>query len=206
MNPKFSTKEIKQSFKELKNYKNVITIFGSARIKADSKAYKKITKLSFILGKNHYSIMSGGGPGLMEAANKGLIKAKKKMGNKKIHSIGLNIQLPFEQNMNPFVEIPLVFENFFSRKLVFAYNSTAFIVAPGGFGTLDELFEVLVLIATKKHPKIPIILYDKKFWKDLLSWFKNELLKQGLINQNDLDLILLANKPKEVLEILRLKK
>ncbi|PZT47896.1 Rossman fold protein, TIGR00730 family [Helicobacter valdiviensis] len=205
MNKEFlkAYEEIEKSFKVLSDFNNVITIFGSARIKQDSKDYQKICKLAKKLGKKGYSIMSGGGPGIMEAANKGLLKAKKLQNNKNQVSIGLNIQLPFEQEMNPYVEIPLKFEHFFSRKLVFNYNSTAFIVAKGGFGTLDELSEVLVQISTGKHKKIPIILYDKKFWKGMLRWFKKRLLKEGLINLADLELLQTASTPKEVLKILK---
>lgn len=205
MNKEFlkAYEEIEKSFKVLSDFNNVITIFGSARIKQDSKDYQKICKLAKKLGKKGYSIMSGGGPGIMEAANKGLLEAKKLQNNKNQVSIGLNIQLPFEQEMNPYVEIPLKFEHFFSRKLVFNYNSTAFIVAKGGFGTLDELSEVLVQISTGKHKKIPIILYDKKFWKGMLRWFKKRLLKEGLINLADLELLQTASTPKEVLKILK---
>lgn len=205
MNKEFlkAYEEIEKSFKVLSDFNNVITIFGSARIKQDSKDYQKICKLAKKLGKKGYSIMSGGGPGIMEAANKGLLEAKKLQNSKNQVSIGLNIQLPFEQEMNPYVEIPLKFEHFFSRKLVFNYNSTAFIVAKGGFGTLDELSEVLVQISTGKHKKIPIILYDKKFWKGMLRWFKKRLLKEGLINLADLELLQTASTPKEVLKILK---
>ena len=197
----FCADEITPSFKELEHYSNVITIFGGARISKESKVYRKVRKLARKLGKEGYSIMTGGGPGIMEAANWGLMQAKKQTQRSDIYSIGLNIQLPCEQKLNPYVEIPLTFEYFFSRKLVFAYNSTAFIVAEGGFGTLDELFEVIVLITTGKHKPTPIILYGKKFWGGLVTWLKQELLQKDLIE--DLDCITLAHSPKEVLKILK---
>ncbi|MDE5926115.1 MAG: LOG family protein, partial [Helicobacter sp.] len=151
-------------------------------------------------------------PGIMEAANRGLIQYKKTQGlvspnaslkNHSVVSIGLNIQLPHEQQMNPYVEVPLKFQNFFSRKIVFNYNSTAFIVAVGGFGTLDELSEVLVLIATGKHKRIPIILYGKDYWKGFMQWLQCTMLKEGVISKQELELIQIANKPKKVLKILK---
>lgn len=123
--------------------------------------------------------------------------------NHSVVSIGLNIQLPHEQQMNPYVEVPLKFQNFFSRKIVFNYNSTAFIVAVGGFGTLDELSEVLVLIATGKHKRIPIILYGKDYWRGFMQWLKCTMLKEGVISKKELELIQIANKPKKVLKILK---
>ncbi|MDD6055178.1 MAG: TIGR00730 family Rossman fold protein [Helicobacteraceae bacterium] len=194
--------EIKDSLKSLENIQNIITIFGSARLKSDNKHYKKIKKLSYILAQNGYSIMTGGGSGIMEAANFGLKTYKDKNKDSSVYSIGLNIQLPFEQKMNNFVEIPLKFQSFFSRKLVFNYNSTAFIVAIGGFGTLDELSEVLVQISTKKHKRIPIILYNKSYWSGFTKWLKKTMLKQGVITKDELKLLKIANKPKEVLKIL----
>ncbi len=215
--------EIKEGLKTLENLENIITIFGGARISKASKDYQSVVKLARKLAAEGYSIMTGGGPGIMEAANRGLVEYKKdlecgKFGKSQpcnsedsktnppsnsIVSIGLNIRLPFEQQMNPYVEVPLEFQNFFSRKLVFNYNSTAFIVAVGGFGTLDELSEVLVQIATGKHKKIPIILYGKDYWRGFIQWLKNAMLKVGAISKEELKLIQVANKPKQVLQILR---
>ena len=148
---------------------------GGARIPKENKNYKKIQKLAYELAKEG-TVERCVGPGIMEAANFGAFKAKSK--NPNIVSIGLNIQLPHEQEMNPYVEIPLKFQNFFSRKLVFNHNSTAFIVAIGGFGTLDELSEVLVQIATGKHKKIPIILYGKEYWRGFIKWLKKTNAKR----------------------------
>lgn len=196
-------KEIKEGLVALESIKNIITIFGSARIQQEQKSYKKVRKLAYILAQNGYSIMTGGGPGIMEAANSGMKAYKVAQKDANLFSIGLNIQLPFEQKMNPYVEIPLKFQNFFSRKLVFNYNSTAFIVAIGGFGTLDELSEVLVQIATKKHKKIPIILYGKDYWGGFVKWLKKAMLKNNVITKDELGLIKIANTPKEVLKILK---
>lgn len=196
-----SYQEVSKSFEALKQYRNVVTIFGSARISPSHKDYKRIQKLACRLGECGYSVMTGGGPGIMEAANRGLLQAKKK--NPQVVSIGLNIQLPHEQAMNPYVEVPLSFENFFSRKLVFSHNSTAFIVAMGGFGTLDELSEVLVQVATGKHKRIPIILYGRDYWRGLMKWLKNRVLKEGLISKEELALLSFADSSKEVLRILK---
>lgn len=223
--------EIKKGLSTLENLENIVTIFGGARVGRDTKAYQSVSKLARRLGKEGYSVMTGGGPGIMEAANRGLVEYKNDLKNGKLDkkiskiesqrneqsakntslqsakdsiiSIGLNIQLPHEQQMNPFVEVPLEFQNFFSRKLVFNYNSTAFVVAMGGFGTLDELSEVLVQIATGKHKRIPIILYGKDYWRGFVQWLRNTMLKESAISKDELELIQIANKPKEVLKILK---
>lgn len=214
--------EIKEGLDALSKLENIITIFGGARVSKESKDYRSVVKLARKLAAEGYSIMTGGGPGIMEAANRGLVEYKKdlecgNLGEKQsnnedsrtspcsdsIVSIGLNIRLPFEQQMNPYVEVPLEFQNFFSRKLVFKYNSTAFIVAVGGFGTLDELSEVLVQIATGKHERIPVILYGKDYWRGFIQWLKDAMLKVGAISQEELELIQVANKPKQVLRILK---
>ncbi|TLD86544.1 TIGR00730 family Rossman fold protein [Helicobacter sp. MIT 05-5294] len=223
--------EIKKGLSTLENLENIVTIFGGARVGRDTKAYQSVRKLARRLGKEGYSVMTGGGPGIMEAANRGLVEYKNDLKNGKLDkkrckiefqrneqsaknaslqpakdsiiSIGLNIQLPHEQQMNPFVEVPLEFQNFFSRKLVFNYNSTAFVVAMGGFGTLDELSEVLVQIATGKHKRIPIILYGKDYWRGFVQWLRSTMLKESTISKDELELIQIANKPKEVLKILK---
>lgn len=199
--------EITKGLQTLESLQNIITIFGGARFSIDSAEYANIMRLAYTLGENGYSIMTGGGPGIMEAANRGLMQYKQESNSDSIFSIGLNIQLPHEQKMNPYVEIPLEFQSFFSRKLVFGYNSTAFIVAMGGYGTLDELSEVLVQIATGKHKRIPIILYGKDYWSGFLAWLETTLLKEGAISKDELELLTPANNPNEVLAILeRFKK
>lgn len=195
--------EITNGLQTLEFLQNIITIFGGARVSADSAEYAKIMRLAYTLGENNYSIMTGGGPGIMEAANRGLTQYKQESKSDSIFSIGLNIHLPHEQRMNPYVEIPLEFQSFFSRKLVFSYNSTAFIVAMGGYGTLDELTEVLVQIATGKHKRIPIILYGKDYWSGFLAWLQTTLLKEKAISKAELELLTLANNPTEVLETLK---
>ncbi|MBX7490315.1 TIGR00730 family Rossman fold protein [Helicobacter turcicus] len=194
--------EISKGLQTLEQLENIITIFGGSRVDCAHTAYHKIQELTYILGAHNYSIMTGGGPGIMEAANRGLMQYKQESKNDSIFSIGLNIQLPHEQKMNPYVEIPLEFQNFFSRKLVFNYNSTAFIVAMGGYGTLDELSEVLVQIATGKHKRIPIILYGKDYWSGFLTWLETKLLDEGVISKVELELLTLVDSPNEVLEVL----
>ncbi len=194
-------KEVCRSFEVLKPYENILTIFGGARVAKYSEAYKQIERLAFELGKEGYCIMTGGGPGIMEAANKGLVESKDK--DSKVVSIGLNIQLPHEQTINPYVEIPLIFENFFSRKFVFNHHSIGIIVGEGGFGTLDELSEILTLIATQKIQKIPIILYGKEYRKGFFHWIEEVMLKEGLISKEELEIISIADSPKEVLRILK---
>lgn len=194
-------KEVCRSFEALKPYKNILAVFGGARVLENSEAYQNIEKLAFKLGREGYCIMTGGGPGIMEAANKGLVESKDK--DSKVVSIGLNIQLPHEQAMNPYVEIPLVFENFFSRKFVFNHYSIGIIVGEGGFGTIDELSEILTLIATQKIEKRPIILYGREYWKGFLGWIEEVMLKRGLISQEELGIISIVDSPKEVLRILK---
>ncbi|TLD85370.1 TIGR00730 family Rossman fold protein [Helicobacter sp. MIT 11-5569] len=194
--------EISKGLHTLEKLENIITIFGGARVSKNHSAYHKTQALAYTLGAHKYSIMTGGGPGIMEAANRGLMQYKQESKDSSVFSIGLNIQLPHEQKINPYVEIPLEFQNFFSRKLVFSYNSTAFIVAMGGYGTLDELSEVLVQIATGKHKRIPIILYGKDYWSGLLAWLQTTLLKEEAISKEELELLATADNPNEVLEIL----
>ncbi|QOQ97356.1 LOG family protein [Helicobacter winghamensis] len=195
--------EITQGLQTLEKLKNIITIFGGARVDSKHQAYISTQELAYTLASHNYSIMTGGGPGIMEAANRGLIQYKQESKSDSIFSIGLNIQLPLEQKMNPYVEIPLEFQNFFSRKLVFSYNSTAFIVAMGGYGTLDELSEVLVQISTGKQKKIPIILYGKDYWSGFLTWLETTFLKKASITKAELELLTIADSPNEVLEILK---
>ncbi|WP_104721405.1 LOG family protein [Helicobacter mesocricetorum] len=194
-------KEVCKSFEVLKPYENILTIFGGARVQRQSEAYQKIERLAFKLGREGYSIMTGGGPGIMEAANKGLVESKDKAT--KVVSIGLNIQLPYEQAMNPYVEIPLIFESFFSRKFVFNHHSIGIVVGQGGFGTLDELSEILTLIATQKMQKIPIILYGRDYWRNFLQWIEGVMLKEGLITKEELEIVSLVDSPEEVLRILK---
>ena len=174
-----------------------VSIFGSARTKPDQKYYLLAEKIGFELTKHGYGVVTGGGPGIMEAGNKG---AKKGRGT----SVGLNIELPHEQHQNPFIDSDksLDFHYFFVRKVMFVKYSQGFVVMPGGFGTLDELFEAITLIQTKKIGKFPIVLVGKNYWGGLIDWIKNTLVAEGKIEETDLELISLVDNEKEVIEVI----
>ncbi len=174
-----------------------VSIFGSARVKEGEHYYDLSVKVAQKLAEAGYGVITGGGPGIMEAGNKGAHLA----GGT---SVGLNIDLPFEQHDNPFIDEDksLDFDYFFVRKVMFVKYSQGFVVMPGGFGTLDEFFEALTLIQTHKIHKFPIILVGSKFWKGLIDWIKNTLLEAGNISPRDLDLIKLVDTEDEVVEIL----
>lgn len=169
-----------------------VTIFGSARTKPSHPNYKMAEEMAFRLVRHGYGVITGGGPGIMEAGNKGAHRA----GGK---SVGLNIFLPFEQQGNSYIDKDklITFDYFFVRKVMFVKYSQGFIVMPGGFGTLDELTEALTLIQTKKIGRFPIILVGKKFWKGLLDWFKKTLIVEKMISPEDMDLITLVDTPEE---------
>ena len=174
-----------------------VSIFGSARTKEDDKYYKLAENIAFELTQNGYGVITGGGPGIMEAGNKGAHRGK---GT----SVGLNIELPFEQHDNPYIDKDksLDFDYFFVRKVMFVKYSQGFVVMPGGFGTLDELFEAITLIQTKKIGKFPIVLVGRKFWSGLIDWIKNTMISEGTISPNDLDLISIVDTEDEVLEVI----
>jgi len=169
-----------------------VSIFGSARTKLGTKYYDLAEETAFQLTQNGYGVITGGGPGIMEAANKGAHRGEGK-------SVGLNIELPFEQNGNPYIDNDklLNFDYFFVRKVMFVKYSQGFIVLPGGFGTLDELFEAITLIQTKKIGQFPIILMGSKFWLGLIDWIKESLLEEGNISPEDLDLMKIVDTPDE---------
>jgi len=185
--------EFVEGFERLVKISPSVSIFGSARTKADNPYYKLTVDIARILSDAGFSIVSGGGPGIMEAANKGAFEGKSP-------SVGLNIQLPHEQTGNGFQDISLTFRHFFSRKVMFVKYASAYVVMPGGFGTLDELAEILTLVQTGKTRKIPIILVHRPFWEGLLSWFKESLVAEGTINEEDLDLMQIIDSPEEILE------
>ncbi len=170
-----------------------VSIFGSARTPADHPYYLLTQKIARLLSDAGFSVISGGGPGVMEAANKGAYE-----GNSP--SIGLNIVLPHEQAANLYQDISLTFEHFFARKVMFVKFASAYVVMPGGFGTLDELMEALTLLQTGKSRRIPIILVHAPFWRGMLDWFKNTLIVEGMINPEDLDLIQLIDEPEDVVD------
>jgi uncharacterized protein (TIGR00730 family) len=177
----------------LSEIRPAVSIYGSARLKPSSPYYKLTTQIARKLSDAGFAVISGGGPGIMEAANKGAHAGK-------APSVGLNIELPHEQSGNQWQDISLRFRHFFTRKVTFVKNSDAVIVMPGGFGTLDELAEVLTLIQTKKSRHVPIILVGSEFWKGLLSWFETSLLPMGLISPGDMDLMKVIDEPDQVLE------
>src|SRR2546421_1190204 len=186
--------EFVYGFDALAHVPPCVTIFGSARPSPDDPSYAAAVETARSLAKAGFGIITGGGPGIMEAANKGAQEG----GNL---SIGCNIELPFEQGPNPYLDISLDFRYFFVRKTMFIKYSNAFIIFPGGFGTLDELFEALTLIQTKKVSHFPVILYDSKFWSGMLDWIRDTLLALGTINEDDLKLLYVSDDPKEICRI-----
>lgn len=185
--------EFVEGFERLALIKPSVSIFGSARTSPDHPYYKLTVEITRALSDAGFSVVSGGGPGIMEAANKGAY-------NGKSPSIGLNIQLPHEQSGNAYQDISLSFRHFFSRKVMFVKYAAAYVVLPGGFGTLDELAEILTLIQTGKTRRIPIILVHRPFWEGLLTWFRETLVKEATIDAADLDLVQILDKPNDVLE------
>ncbi len=185
--------EFVEGYEQLANICPSVSIFGSARTKPDHPYYKLTEDLAFQLSEAGFSVVSGGGPGIMQAANKGAYEGKSQ-------SIGLNIILPHEQISNPYQDISLNYRHFFSRKVMFVKYASAYVVMPGGFGTLDEFAEVLTLIQTGKSRRFPIILMVSKFWQPLLDWFKNTLVAEGTIAAEDLDLFQVIDDPKEVVD------
>lgn len=165
-----------------------VSIFGSARVTRDSGIYRLTERIARLLSDAGFAVISGGGPGVMEAANKGAFEGKSP-------SIGLNIQLPMEQKANLYQDISQSFRHFFARKYMFVRFATAYVVMPGGFGTLDELLESLTLIQTRKSPRIPLILVGSDFWAGLLDWFRDKLVSEGMINPEDMDLISVIDDP-----------
>ncbi len=188
--------EFVEGYEKMSRIKPCVTIFGSARFPDDDPSYIAAEEIAFKLSQKGYGVITGGGPGIMEAGNKG---ANRGGGT----SVGLNIELPFEQKGNPYIDNDklITFDYFFVRKVMFVKYSQGFVVMPGGFGTLDEVFEALTLIQTGKIARFPIILYGKDYWEGLLNWFKDTLLdKYKSINEEDLMLFRLVNTPDEAIE------
>jgi hypothetical protein len=185
--------EFVEGFERLAQIKPSISIFGSARTATDDPYYRLAEEISRALSDAGFSVVSGGGPGIMEAANKGAFAGRSP-------SIGLNIRLPQEQSGNQYQDIALNFRHFFSRKVMFVKYASAYVVLPGGFGTLDELAEMLTLVQTGKSRRIPIILVHRPFWQGLIDWFRNTLVEEGTINPEDLDLFKVLDKPEEVVD------
>lgn len=185
--------EFVEGFEKLSNIAPSVSIFGSARISPDDEYYILAESIAREVSDAGFSVISGGGPGIMEAANKGAYAGKSP-------SIGLNITLSHEQVANPYQNIGLNFRHFFSRKVMFVKYASAYIVLPGGFGTLDELAEIITLIQTGKTRRIPIILVGSVFWEGLIEWFMETLAKRGTISVEDLDLFQVIDDPKDVVD------
>jgi uncharacterized protein (TIGR00730 family) len=185
--------EFVEGFERLARIKPSVSVFGSARTPPDHPWYQLAEDISRALSDAGFSVVSGGGPGIMEAANKGAFAGKSP-------SIGLNIQLPHEQSGNGYQDIGLNFRHFFSRKVMFVKYASAYVVLPGGFGTLDELAEILTLVQTGKTRRIPIILVHSPFWEGLIQWFRDALVAEGTINPEDMDLFHVIDEPRQVVD------
>jgi uncharacterized protein (TIGR00730 family) len=187
--------EFVEGFDDLATVTRGVAIFGSARVHPDNPQYKAAQETASLLAKAGFAIITGGGPGIMEAANRGAFEA----GGT---SIGCNIELPFEQKPNAYLTRSLTFKYFFVRKTMFVKYSTGFIIFPGGFGTLDELFEALTLIQTRKIKNFPVVLFGTDYWRGMLDWLKAMMLAEGKISEADLQLLHLTDSPEEVVRII----
>jgi len=183
--------EFVEGFDELGNLGPCVSVFGSARLTRSDPGYERCVETIRLLGEAGYGIITGGGPGIMEAANRGAQDAG-------MPSVGCNIELPFEQELNEFVDLRIDFRYFFVRKTMFVKYAQAFVIFPGGFGTLDELFEALTLIQTRKVRNFPVVMFDTKYWAGLMDWIKDKPLGEGKVSKEDLDLIFLTDSPEEV--------
>ena len=188
--------EFVEGFETMPEVYPAVSFFGSARLRPNSATYKTTEKLAQLLVKNGFNIVSGGGPGVMEAANKGAARA----GGK---SVGLNIRLPKEQKPNRYANVRLDFKYFFIRKVMFVKYAVAYIIMPGGFGTMDELFEALTLIQTNRIRSFPVILMDSGYWKGLIDWMNGTLLKEKTISRSDLDIFHITDDPDEAVSIIK---
>ena len=183
--------EFVEGIERLHDIGPAVTIFGSARIKEDDPIYKKTEEIAALFVKSNFAVITGGGGGVMEAGNKGALKA----GGT---SVGMNIVLPFEQKPNDYSNIKLEFKYFFIRKVMFVKYANAYIIMPGGFGTLDELFEAVTLIQTHRIKPFPVILVGSEYWSGLLEWIKATLLEHHKISDNDLDILQIMDDPEEI--------
>ncbi len=192
--------EFVEGFQFLVGLKRTVTFFGSARTKPGSVYYKKAEELARRLAKAKFTVITGGGPGIMEAINKG---ANLSGGE----SIGLNIQLPFEQRMNTYVKKGIGFHYFFTRKVILSFSAQAYVYFPGGFGTLDEFFEIITLIQTKKMERIPVVLIGSEYWNSLVAWLESTvLIKQRAIDEKDLELFHVTDSIDEAFRIIKKSK
>lgn len=185
--------EFVEGYERLVHIPPSVSIFGSARLQPGHRWYELTYKTAKAFSEAGFSVVSGGGPGLMEAANKGAKEGPSL-------SVGLNIVLPNEENSNAYQDISIRFRHFFTRKVMFVKYASAYVVMPGGFGTLDELAEILTLVQTGKSRRIPVVLAVESYWRDLLKWFKSQLVGEGMIREEDLQLYQVANTPEEIVE------
>jgi len=185
--------ELVEGFDRLSGIEPAVTIYGSAKIKEDDKLYVQTEEIAYRLGQMGFSIITGGGPGVMEAANKGALKAG-------VASVGLNIDLPEEQACNSYTTKSITFNHFFIRKVMLVKYATAFVIMPGGLGTLDELTEVLTLMQTHKIKPFPVVLFDSEYWIGFLNWLKKSVLARKCISEDDLNLLRVCDQPDEVVE------
>jgi len=188
--------ELARGFKTLSRFENTVSIFGSARLGPKDTYYKLADKTSYLLSRAGYGIITGGGPSIMEAANKGAQRA----GGA---SIGLNIYLPTEQTANPFATTQIEFHYFFVRKVMFVRYAKAFVIFPGGYGTLDELFESINLIQTMRIPQFPVVLVGSRYWQGLLAWLMSTVRRRGCINDEDLSLFSLVDRAEDVVKVIK---
>ncbi len=187
--------ELVDGIEKLIKLGGAVTVFGSARIQSGEPYYEEAVKLGELLAQENLAVITGGGPGLMEAANRGAF-------NQKGESVGLNITLPLEQKPNPYHDISLSFRYFFVRKFMFVKHAVGFVILPGGFGTLDELFEALTLVQSGKAAKFPIVLLGKNYWRGLLDWLQTEVQGAGCVDEQDLQLISVVDSAEEAVSII----
>jgi uncharacterized protein (TIGR00730 family) len=185
--------ELETGFRELGRIGPAVSIFGSARVGEEDPSYELARRTAHLLGSAGFTVITGGGPGIMEAANRGARDAG-------TQSVGLNIELPYEQATNRYVDLALRFHHFYARKVMFVRYACAFVVFPGGFGTLDELFEALTLIQTGKIRHFPVLLVERSYWQGLIDWSRDRLLAEAKIAPEDLDLMRLSDNPAEIVE------
>jgi uncharacterized protein (TIGR00730 family) len=185
--------EFTEGFARLGSIGHSVSVFGSARLRAGDARYALAERVGRLLSDAGFAVVSGGGPGVMEAVNRGAQAGKST-------SVGLNIQLPHAQSANPYQDVALSFRHFFSRKVMFVRYACGYVVLPGGFGTLDELAEVLTLIQTGKSRRVPIVLVDSRFWGGLLDWMRQRMVGEGMIDAEDMRLLKVVEEPEEVLQ------
>ena len=188
--------ELVEGFDHLSGIEPAVTIYGSSRLTSDDKLYAQTEEIAYRLGTKGFSIITGGGPGVMEAGNKGALKAG-------VTSVGLNIEMPEAQECNPYTTKSITFHHFFVRKVMLVKYANAFVMMPGGLGTLDELTEVLTLIQTLKIRPFPVVLFDSEYWGGLLDWLRTSVLTRKFISEEDFNLLRVCDHPDEVVEVVQ---